>query len=342
MFRPLIAVLALICVALAGSGKWWLEAAMNQPLAIDSDVYELVIERGWGVNSLAEALEADRLLDSKLPLKFYAKINRVGVIRAGEYLLPRGETPNSLLKKLAAGEVRRYSITFPEALTLNQWRAILAEATKLKQTLVGQSATDIARDLGLATDNPEGWFAPNTYSYIAGDSDLAILKRAFAARQEELARLWQQRQEELPLADPYEALILASIVDRETGVASERERIAGVFVARLRKNMLLQTDPTLIYGLGESFDGNLTRRDLNRDGPYNTYTRPGLPPTPIANPGVAALEAALHPQFGRALYFVGKGDGSHHFSATLDEHNRAVRKYQLEQRTRAYRSSPGG
>ena len=315
---------------------------MDQPLAIDGSAYELVVERGWGVNSLAAALAADGLLDSNLPLKVYAKINRVGVIKAGEYLLVPGETPNSLLKKLAAGEVLRYSVTFPEALTLGQWRAILADATKLKQTLADRPATDIARYLGLGVENPEGWFAPDTYSYTAGDSDLAILKRAFEARREQLARLWEQRQEELPLADPYEALILASIVDRETGVASERARIAGVFVARLRKNMLLQTDPTVIYGLGESFDGNLTRSHLQQDGPYNTYTRAGLPPTPIANPGVAALEAVLHPQSGQALYFVGKGDGSHHFSATLDEHNRAVRKYQLEQRAKGYRSSPGG
>lgn len=342
MFRRLILIAVLLCTVLLAGGWWWLDGAMRKPLRFKGEAYELVVPRGWGVNSLADALVNQGLLGSDLPLRVYARINRVGVIQAGEYRIAPGETPFSLLEKLGAGKVRRYSITFPEALTLSQWRAILAGASKLEQTLAGQSGTDIARQLDIATDNPEGWFAPDTYAYTAGDSDLSILRRAFDARQAEIAYLWQQRDENLPLADPYEALILASIVDRETGLGSERARIAGVFVARLRKNMRLQTDPTVIYGLGQSFTGNLTRHHLRQDGPYNTYTRTGLPPTPIANPGVAALKATLHPQMSNALYFVGKGDGSHYFSATLEEHNEAVRKYQVEQRAKGYRSSPEG
>ncbi|HAD10719.1 MAG TPA: endolytic transglycosylase MltG [Porticoccaceae bacterium] len=342
MFRRLIIIGAFLFLALAAGGWWWLGGIMGKPLSIKGEAYELVVPPGWGINSLASTLVEEGLLSSAIPLRIYARINRVGVIQAGEYRLAQGETPSSMLKKLGAGDVQRYSITFPEALTLSQWRDILAETSKLKQSLAGRNAADIARQLGLATDNPEGWFAPDTYSYTAGDTDLSILRRAFDARRAELARLWEQREKNLPLADPYEALILASIVDRETGLGTERARIAGVFVARLRKNMLLQTDPSVIYGLGKSFNGNLTRRHLRQDTPYNTYTRAGLPPTPIANPGVAALEAALHPESGNALYFVGKGDGSHYFSATLEEHNRAVRKYQIEQRKKTYRSSPKG
>lgn len=253
-----------------------------------------------------------------------------GRLHAGEYALQPGLTPRALLAKMAANEVIQHQFTIVDGWTFAQLRAALAEQDGLRQILVGSDAQAIMVKLGAPDMPAEGWFLPETYNYVAGMSDLDILRRAHAAMQNTLSRLWDARAPNLPLADKYQALILASIVEKETGRADERAKIAGVFEHRLQLGMRLQTDPSVIYGLGAHYDGNLRRRDLEADTPYNTYTRAGLPPTPIALPGIAALTAVLHPQATNALYFVARGDGSHQFSATLREHDQAVAKYQLK------------
>lgn len=250
-------------------------------------------------------------------------------LKAGEYAVPVGTTPRELLRRMAAGDVIQHRFTIVEGWTFRQLRAELANVAGLRQSLTARSDSEIMRELGAGADHPEGRFLPETYTWTRGDSDLDLLRRAHQAMARALAETWAARAPELPLESPYQALTLASIVERETGKAVERPAIAGVFVRRLRLGMKLQTDPTVIYGLGAGFDGNLRRRDLDTDTPYNTYTRTGLPPTPIALPGLAALEAAVHPAPGDALYFVARGDGSHEFSPSLDAHNRAVARYQL-------------
>jgi len=217
-----------------------------------------------------------------------------------------------------------------EGWNFKQMRVAIAGQQALEQTLVELSDQEIMQRLGYADEHPEGRFLPDTYHFPKGTTDLAFLKRAYQAMQGLLDAEWEQRDPGLPLNSPYEALILASIVEKETGLASERPEIAGVFVRRLKKGMKLQTDPTIIYGMGESYKGNIRRRDLKQDTPYNTYLHKGLTPTPISMPGADALHAVLHPKEGKSLYFVAKGEGSHQFSKTLVEHNRAVRKYQLK------------
>jgi len=232
---------------------------------------------------------------------------------------------------LVRGEEALRTLTLVEGWTFRQVRQALAKEDQIKQDTAQLTAEQIMAQLGLPGVHPEGRFFPDTYSYAKGSSDLALLRRALHAMDRRLEAAWAARASDVPLKSPDEALILASIVEKETGRASDRAQIAGVFANRLRVGMLLQTDPTVIYGLGEKFDGNLRRRDLQTDTPWNTYTRPGLPPTPIAMPGKAALLAAVQPASTRALYFVAKGDGSSHFSTSLDEHNRAVNRYQRGQ-----------
>jgi UPF0755 protein len=227
------------------------------------------------------------------------------------------------------GDVIRYTLTIPEGWTFDQMLAAIRTQGKLRQTLTATDDEGVMRQLGYPGQHPEGRFFPDTYEFVAGTTDTSLLQRAYEEMQRHLEEEWRDRAPGLPLDTPYQALILASIVEKETGNPAERARIAGVFVRRLQKNIRLQTDPTVIYGLGAAFDGNLRRRDLTTDSPYNTYMRAGLPPTPIALPGLAALHAALHPAAGDELYFVSRGDGSHHFSASLDEHVAAVRNYQL-------------
>jgi UPF0755 protein len=251
-----------------------------------------------------------------------------GKLHAGEYALTPGITPRALLSNMAAGRVLQRNLTIVDGWTFRELRLALASAQKLKHDTAGLDDATVMQRIGAAGENPEGRFLPETYAYVKGDSDLDILRRAHQAMVKTLASLWAGRDPDLPLATPYDALILASIVEKETGKPEERAQIAGVFVRRLRNHMLLQTDPTVIYGLGARFAGNIRRSDLTTDTPYNTYTRPGLPPTPIALPGKAALQATLHPAAGDALYFVARGDGSHVFSSTLAEHNRKVDCYQ--------------
>ena len=252
-----------------------------------------------------------------------------GRLHAGEYALEASLTPRALLRKMAAGEVIQHRFTIVEGWTFAQLRVALAQDAVLVQTLAGLADGEIMRRLGDADTLPEGEFLPETYSYVKGMSDLDILRRAHEAMRKALDKLWAEHSSETPLTSAYQALILASIVEKETARSEERPQIARVFLSRLKLGMKLQTDPTVIYGVGANYDGNLHRRDLDTDTPFNTYTRSGLPPTPIALPGKAALDAVAHPAVTDALYFVARGDGAHEFSATLDAHNRAVAKYQL-------------
>ena len=251
-----------------------------------------------------------------------------GKLHAGEYALTPGITPRQLLADMAAGKVLQRNFTIVDGWTFAELRRALAQADVLQHDTSGLDDAAIMQRIGAGGEVPEGRFLPETYAYVKGDSELDILRRAHAAMERTLAALWAGRAPDLPLATPYEALILASIVEKETGRADERAKIAGVFVRRLENHMLLQTDPSVIYGMGARYDGNIRRSDLTADTPYNTYTRAGLPPTPIALPGKPAIEAALHPAAGDALYFVSRGDGSHVFSSTLAEHNRNVDCYQ--------------
>ncbi len=339
IIMSLSAVIAVVVVATLLILSWYQEV-ISQPLLVAEDGYELKVEGGMGLNLLAGHLVDQGIIASALPLKIYARLSGFDDIKAGDYLLSKGETLVSLVDKLTRGAVRQYTVTFPEGWTLAQWRLVLAETSNLQQTITEYSAADIANSLSIENANPEGWFAPDTYMYRSGDSDLSILNRAHQAMVDMLAESWPARQKDLPYESPYQALVMASIIEKETGAAEERSQIAGVFVRRLEKGMLLQTDPTVIYGLGAAFRGDLTRQHLRRPSPYNTYMNRGLPPTPIANSGAEALHAALHPAPGKALYFVARGDGRHYFSATLDEHNKAVRKYQVNKRTKTYRSTP--
>ncbi len=249
-------------------------------------------------------------------------------IKAGSYEFDEGIALWALLRKLSSGDTSQADVLFVEGSTFREMRAKLNGQPELLHITRDMNDADILSRLGMAGQSPEGWFFPDTYRFDKRSEDIAVLQRALAAMQKQLNTVWRSRDANLPLKSPYELLILASIVEKETGTASDRAQIAGVFINRLRKGMRLQTDPTVIYGLGERFDGNLRKADLQRDTPHNTYTRTGLPPTPICMPGLAALQAVAHPAKTDALYFVAKGDGSSQFSATLDAHNRAVNQYQ--------------
>ena len=332
MLRRLgIILIGLIVLALiAGVGAFYVyQQSINTPLALEED-YRLQVPQGASLRRVATELEAEGVLPEALWLRVYGRVSgKASQIKAGEYALPVGTTPVELLDKLVSGEVVQYQLTIVEGWTFAQLMTVMGQHDALENTLQGLDGAEIAQRLGTSETHPEGWFYPETYRFPRGTTDLAFLRRAHQMMRQRLEQEWEGRAEGLPLKSPYEALILASIIERETGVPSERDRIAGVFVRRLQRGMRLQTDPTVIYGMGDAFDGDIRYRDLRRDTPYNTYTRSGLPPTPIAMPSGEALHAALHPADGDELYFVSRGDGSHVFSATLEEHNRAVRRYQL-------------
>jgi len=312
----------------------------EQPLATGEEGLLFTVDRGDTLHSIAGRLVEEGVMPESHLLTLYGRITGLDArLQRGEYLIPPSTTRAGLLDLLQSGNVVQYQLTVPEGLTLNQALAVLAREDSLVQTL--ENAAD-PRILALSADYPapEGLFLPETYRFVRGDSDWSILRRAFAAMQRVLRQEWEARADSLPFESPYEALVLASIIERETGVAGERGEIAGVFVRRLQKGMRLQTDPTVIYGLGEVFDGNLRRSHLtDAANPYNTYRHHGLPPSPIALPGRAAIHAALNPAPGDSLFFVARGDGSHVFSTTLEAHERAVRKYQLRRR-QDYRSRP--
>jgi len=338
VLRKLLTVL-LAALAALGGASIWIHRQLHAPLRLPAGGEVLVVERGETLTGVAARLREQGHLRRLLPLRLYVRYSGRSAIRAGEYRLIAGQSVLDLLARLERGDVIRYGITFPEGWTLAQWRAALAGEPRLENRVGDLDVAQLAADLGIAQTNPEGWFSPNTYFFVAGDSDRDILARAYRRQREMLAACWQQRSADLPFDDSYQALILASLVEKETGLVAERAEIAGVFVRRLRLGMPLQTDPTVIYGLGARYRGDLTRAHLAERTDYNTYVISGLPPTPIANPGDEALRAAVAPASGDALYFVARGDGSHQFSATLAQHRQAVRRYQLHPRA-DYRSAP--
>lgn len=312
----------------------WMEYQrfVDAPLQIaeGSVIYE--VPSGHSLAAVARDLQQAGYFDDARYLGWYGRyLGLASQIKAGEYRLQDGMTPDALLALLVSGRSISYSLTLVEGWNIGQVRAAVAAHPALEKTLDGVADDEMMARLGRSGVHPEGRFFPDTYQFSRGMTDLEFLRRAMLTMDEELAGAWEERADDIPLQDPEEALILASIVEKETGQANERARIAGVFTRRLQRGMRLQTDPTVIYGMGERFDGNLRRRDLREDTPYNTYVHAGLPPTPIAMPGREALRAAVNPAPGKALYFVSRGDGSHKFSATLKEHNAAVRKYQLNQ-----------
>ncbi len=330
--------LLVIALGLAGLGlSYHFEAFKTGPLALPATAgpeqpFLFEIPHGMSLRTLAQELTALGVLDH--PYYFLALAylrGDAGRVKAGEYEISPGTTPAALLDKLVKNQVYQRSVTLIEGWTTAQILAALAKDDRLVGKLEGATPQDLMAALGRAGQHPEGRFFPDTYRFTKGTSDLDILGRAAQAMDRVLAEEWRERAPGLPLESPDQALVLASIIEKETGQASERHTIAGVFIRRLQLGMRLQTDPTVIYGLGAAFDGDLRRADLTRDTPYNTYTRHGLPPTPIALPGRAAIHAALHPAAGDSLYFVAKGDGGHWFSATLEEHQQAVRRYQLGQ-----------
>jgi len=277
------------------------------------------------------ALELERAGALRQPRVFVLMARVLGEsrnIKAGNYELTEPIAPYRLLRKIVHGDVTLATVQFIEGWTFRQMRKALDEHSGVAHVTKELTDAEILGRLGAKEDSPEGLFFPDTYHFATGSSDLAVLRRAYRLMQSHLEARWSARSEGLPLASPYEALILASIVEKETGKEEDRPLVAAVFVNRLRKGMLLQADPTVIYGLGEGFDGNLRKRDLLADAPYNTYTRVGLPPTPIAMPGLASLTVTLNPPASDALYFVSRGDGTSHFSRSLGEHERAVTKYQ--------------
>ncbi len=335
-------LMAIVVIALLGAlALQELERRWRQPLDIPAQGLPLTVEAGDSLRAVVNTLHRKGVLAYPDLVVLYGRWTGLDQqIKRGEYLLPQHSTAESMLHLLQSGKVIQYQVTLPEGITLERALAILARQSELEHILEGPGD---ARILELIKPHtlPEGLFFPDSYHHARAASDWDIVQRAHVDMQSILQQEWRGRASGLPYETPYDALIMASIIERETGLVQEREQIAGVFVRRLHKGMRLQTDPTVIYGLGSDFDGNLRRKHL-RDGsnPYNSYRHGGLPPTPIALPGRAAIHAALHPAGGDALYFVARGDGGHVFSATLAEHERAVRKYQL-QRRKDYRSSPG-
>jgi UPF0755 protein len=308
----------------------WLVYFSAQPLALPASPFEFELRQGSTLKGVAHQLRDAKVLAEPWSFVMLGRLlGKQGQVKAGNYELESGLTSFGLLMKITRGDVTQEGITFIEGWNFRQMRAALDAQGNLRHDSQGMSEAEILAAIGAGEQQAEGLFLPDTYYFSKGGSDLALLKRAYQGMQKRLARAWDNRDPAVPYTDPYQALIMASIVEKETGKASERPMIAGVFLNRLRIGMRLQTDPTVIYGLGERFDGNLRKADLLADTPYNTYTRTGLPPTPIAMPGKEAIEAALHPERTKAMYFVAKGGGAHYFSTTLAEHNAAVARYQL-------------
>jgi UPF0755 protein len=323
--------LALVLAAALGLG-YGAYAWVNGPLQLAADSVDLLIEPGSNPREVAQQVQqAGVVVQPSLLYWWFRLSGQARQIKAGSYELERGTTPANVLSKLVRGEEALRSVTLVEGWNLRQVREALKKADQLKPVTADLSAEELMQQVGKPGVPAEGRFYPDTYTYSKGSTDLALLQRAARTMDKKLEAAWAQRSPQSPLQSPEQALILASIVEKETGRSSDRPLIAAVFSNRLRIGMRLQTDPTVIYGLGPLFDGNLRKADLLADSAFNTYTRTGLPPTPIAMPGRGALMAAVQPAPSNALYFVARGDGSSHFSATLDEHNRAVNKYQRGQ-----------
>ena len=326
MLKTLFALVFFVGLAAGGYAAWYAAT----PVAVKQLPAAFDLPAGTRFRSAVQRIEEAGIAVGAHEFEILARaLGRDQNIKAGSYELTAAPTPLELLDKLTRGDVTQDEVRFIEGWNIRQVRAALEASGSLKRESAGLDGAQLLARLGAPETHPEGLFFPDTYLFARGTSDLRVLRRAYQAMQRHLEREWRSRDPASPFANRYEALIMASIIEKETGKAEERDMIGGVLVNRLRKGMLLQVDPTVIYGLGEKFDGNLKKSHLLTDGPYNTYTRPGLPPTPIAAPSLASLRAALRPAKTDALYYVARGDGSSQFSRTLEEHNRAVRKYQL-------------
>jgi UPF0755 protein len=337
-------IIFLLLLTAAGAGLYvYVQCHVQQPVVLAQQGEEprrlWAIDRGSNLSQVNRQLYAEGIVPGPKLMARYAKFSGRAAIQAGSYWIEPGDTIKTLLDKFNRGEVVQYQITFPEGWSFKQW---LAQLQKVPQFdgLAEVTAEQLLADAGIDLAHPEGWFFPDTYSYSDTDSAADILRRAHRQMRTVLDRAWKDREPNLPYKSAYEALIMASIIEKETGLAAERREIAGVFVRRLQNKMRLQTDPTVIYGMGDAYKGNIRRVHLKQRTAYNTYMIKGLPPTPIAMPSEAAIVAALHPLPGSSLYFVARGDGGHYFSDTLDEHLRAVRRYQINQRAQNYQSAP--
>jgi UPF0755 protein len=330
-------------IVVAATVLYLVLASVDEPLTIANDEITFVIEPGTSFTAISNALAAQGTITMPRGLRIYATLTgKARSIQAGEYRLRQGMTAGDMLDAFLVGDVQLHSFTIVEGWNLREVLAAMAGNTAIRITITTEDLTRFLAEIGSPYAHPEGLFLPETYHFPRGTRDTDLLRQAYDLMQLTLQEEWKLRDPAVPFSDPYEALILASIVEKETARMDERARIAGVFVRRLKQRMRLQTDPTVIYGIGDKFDGNLTRADLQTDTPYNTYTRGGLPPTPIAMPGREALKAVLHPEPGNALYFVatGLGDGSHKFSETMEQHEAAVRE--LSARQRANRQATKG
>lgn len=337
-------LLACVCVAVlasAGTGLWVWQGlqGLKKPVVLEEPRL-FNVPQGSSFIEVVGRLEAEGLVSDRLWLRLYGRIEPEQTrIKAGQYEFVDGMSPKDMIGAMVSGDTKHWYVQFIEGWTFEDLRAALAKAERLQRVTGEWSSEKIMAAVGAEGEHPEGRFFPDTYAFTSSETDLDLLKRAFDRMETVLAEEWAAREEGLPYSNPYEALIMASIVERETGAPHERDQVAGVFVRRLQKGMRLQTDPTVIYGMGDSYQGRIGRKDLRTYTPYNTYRINGLPPTPIALPGREAIHAALHPDDGDALYFVARGDGTHKFSRTLAEHQKAVREFQLNRRE-DYRSSP--
>ncbi len=329
----IIAALILTCSVIC---SWvWMDfkGFMNNPAAIPQSGIIFEVTKGSNLASVSRKLYQQGIIDStfysRLAARLYPELTH---LKQGEYQLTSNMSPREIFYAMVRGNIVSYQVQFIEGWTFNDFLHELAKESRLVQTISKQTRKQLLAVLDIQFNHPEGLFYPDTYNFNKGDSDLTILKMSYKLMDRKLHKHWSERELDLPYKTPYEMLIMASIIEKEAGLQSERHRIAGVFIRRLNKNMRLQTDPTVIYGIGPEFDGNLKKRDLIRKTPYNTYVIKGLPPTPIAMPSEASLAAAAHPAEGTELYFVARGDGSHAFSSSLAEHNNAVRKYQLNRK----------
>jgi len=321
--------LVLVTVAATLLGAGWMAYYAYTPLKVPSLPAEFTLKHGSSLKSVSRQLTEAGLLQQPWSFTLLVRaLGKAGEIKAGNYQLEQSITPLQLFYKISRGDSSQSEITFIEGWSFKQLRAALDQHTGVRHDTAGLSEQEVIARIGINAAVAEGLLFPDTYYFSSGMSDISLLKRASQIMNSHLAKAWDARDTGLPYADPYQALVMASIVEKETGQAAERPMISAVFCNRLRLGMKLQTDPTVIYGMGAGFDGNLHKQDLTADTAYNTYTRPGLPPTPIAMPGLDSINAVLHPAKSSALYFVAKGDGTHQFSASLAQHNQAVARYQ--------------
>lgn len=327
-FKLLVVLLVLAILAGATlAAMWW--QSVHQPIAVTESSLVYEVKSGANIRSVSKDLEQQGVIPNRWLLESWARYSgQAGALKAGEYALSPDLTMVTLLNRLVSGQSLQYRVTFPEGITVSEMLGVMRDNGRLKITLETKDIHSAVKSI-TGRDQSEGWFYPDTYQFSKGASDVDVLKMAYDKMRVELEQVWEKRDEGLPLQNAYEALILASIIEKETGVPDERPMIGGVFTQRLKKGMRLQTDPTVIYGMGDRYKGNIRKSDLKRDTPYNTYTREGLPPTPIASPGRGALMAAVNPEKTKALFFVAKGGGRHHFSETYKEHKQAVVKYLL-------------